>query len=502
MTAPNCILNLVRQFPQLLGILLLFCLIQIPRQVIAISPIILSSRIANNSETSKVCLTDLAWKINKIIEDDKFRRARWGIFIQTLDSRETLYKLEPQKYFTVASNVKLLITAATLSEFGLQFRFKTPVYMTGEFPNLKTLKVIGNGDPSLTTQNLKNLAKTLKNKGIQKIEQLIVESGELSDWEVNRTWEWEDLHYYYAPLVNNLILNENTVSLTLFPQKVGEKLKLEWSDKIAAKQWQINHQAITSNKNIPSWIDIQRDIAKPILTIKGNLPVDSEPNIFKLAVIDPDTYFVENLQNILRQEGIIVNRSIISKNSNIDRNLDKKITTIESKNLVELITKTNQESNNIYAESLLKLFKKKFPKLSTVEALKTTLTSLGLDSNSYQLRDASGLSRHNLVAPEALVTVLRLMAKTSEAENYRQSLALAGVNGTLKTRFRDTIIEGNFQGKTGTMSGISGLSGYLMNSSYSPLAISIIVNQSEVPVSETREAIDSIVLLLGKLIRC
>ena len=94
------------------------------------------------------------------------------------------------------------------------------------------------------------------------------------------------------------------------------------------------------------------------------------------------------------------------------------------------------------------------------------------------------------------------MAKTSEAENYRQSLALAGVNGTLKTRFRDSIIEGNFQGKTGTMSGIYGLSGYLTTSSYSPLAISIIVNQSEVTISETREAIDSIVILLGKLIKC
>ena len=351
----------MRQYTQLLGILLLFCLIQIPRQVIAISPIIFSSRTANNSETSKVCLTDLAWKINEIIENDKFRRSRWGILIQTLDSRETLYQLEPQKYFTVASSVKLLITAAVLSEFGSQFRFETPVYMTGRFPNLKTLKIIGNGDPSLTTQNLETLAKTLKNKGIHQIEQLIVESGELSDWEVNRTWEWEDLHYSYAPLVNNLILNENAVFLTLVPQRVGEKLKLEWSDKIAAKQWQINHQAITSTKNIPSLIEIQRDLAQPVLTIKGSLPVNSKPNIFKLAVVDPDTYFLENLQNILRQEGIIVNQSIILKNSNFDKNLDKKITTIESKNLVKLITETNQESNNIYAESFLRLLKKKIP---------------------------------------------------------------------------------------------------------------------------------------------
>ncbi len=502
MTPLNYILNLVRRFPQPLWMLLLFFFVQIPRQVIAIESISKSYKLSQSLDTSTICQADLTNQINQIIEDDKFKRSRWGILIQTLDSGETLYELESSKYFTPASNVKLLTTAAVLLEFGSEFRFQTPVYITENSSNVKTLRLVGKGDPSLTTQELENLAKYLKDQGVRSIEQLIVESGELYNWEINPTWEWEDIQYYYAPSVNNLILNENAVILTLIPQKISEKLKLEWSDDIAAKQWQLNHQAITSEKDIPSSIEIQRDFGKPVLTIKGNLPVDSEPDIFGLAVIEPNTYFLDSLQNILRQEGIIVNQYRLIEEDKINNRLEQKITEIESKNLAELITKTNRESNNIYAESLLKLLQERYPELSKIEALKTSLTQLGLDANSYQLRDGSGLSRHNLVTPEALVTILRLMAKTSEAESYRQSLAKAGVNGTLKNRFQDTPIKGNFQGKTGTLSGVSTISGYLTPVDYSPLAISIMVNRSDVPVSEIREAIDSIIILLSQLKRC
>lgn len=137
-----------------------------------------------------------------------------------------------------------------------------------------------------------------------------------------------------------------------------------------------------------------------------------------------------------------------------------------------------------------------------MQGLKETLTQLGVNPTSYQLKDGSGLSRQNLVTPEALVTTLRLMAKTPEAQTYRQSLAIGGVNGTLKNRFQATPIQGIVQAKTGTLMGTSTLSGYLQPLNYPELVFSIMVNQSEVSLPELRQGIDDIIILLSQLKKC
>jgi D-alanyl-D-alanine carboxypeptidase/D-alanyl-D-alanine-endopeptidase (penicillin-binding protein 4) len=127
---------------------------------------------------------------------------------------------------------------------------------------------------------------------------------------------------------------------------------------------------------------------------------------------------------------------------------------------------------------------------------------LGVDPESYVIVDGSGLSRHNLVSPEAIAQTLQLMAQTSQARVYRDSLPVAGVSGTLKNRFRNTAAQGNIQAKTGGMTGVSALSGYLNIPGYQPLVFSIIVNQSDQSFATLRQAIDEIVLLLTRLRAC
>ena len=231
------------------------------------------------------------------------------------------------------------------------------------------------------------------------------------------------------------------------------------------------------------------------------MAVNSDPDQFGLAVVNPRNYFLESLKNIFVKEGIIINKATINKSTK-NYEFEKNLTNIKSETLEVLVTKVNQESNNLVAESLLKLLANNGKNKSSLEVLEEALTKLGINPNSYQLKDGSGLSRQNLVTPEALVTTLRLMAKTSEAQTYRQSLAIAGVNGTLKNRFQETPIQGILQAKTGTITGTSALSGYLTTPDYSDVVLSIIVNQSEVPVSELREAIDTIIVLLGQLKKC
>jgi serine-type D-Ala-D-Ala carboxypeptidase/endopeptidase (penicillin-binding protein 4) len=187
----------------------------------------------------------------------------------------------------------------------------------------------------------------------------------------------------------------------------------------------------------------------------------------------------------------------------------QEIAAVQSPPLSELLMETNQNSNNLYAESLLRALAFKQPRIPNkntadigLEVLKKTLTQLGVDASGYVLVDGSGLSRRNLVTPEALVQTLQAIAKTPAASVYRASLPVAGKSGTLKSRFRGTLAEGIVQAKTGTLSGAVSLSGYVNAPQYEPLVFSILVNQSEQPASVLRQAIDEIVVLLAQLQRC
>jgi D-alanyl-D-alanine carboxypeptidase/D-alanyl-D-alanine-endopeptidase (penicillin-binding protein 4) len=127
---------------------------------------------------------------------------------------------------------------------------------------------------------------------------------------------------------------------------------------------------------------------------------------------------------------------------------------------------------------------------------------LGIAPHSYQVIDGSGLSRHNEIAPETLVRILRGMAQTPQAQTYHHSLAIAGVNGTLANRFQQSNIEGHLWGKTGTLSGVATLAGYLNLPDREPLVLAIMANHSDLSGKDLRRAIDEIILLLGSFLDC
>lgn len=448
-----------------------------------------------------LCSADLEKEIKEIIERPEFERSRWGILIETLQTEQTIYSFNDRYYFIPASNVKLLTTAAALRQLGSEFRIRTSVYGRGTLPNLTTLRVIGRGDPSLTTVQLQELAQQLKRLGVRHISQLIVEDSYFQEPRINSSWEWSDLLTEYAVSVNSLIFNENAVTLTIKPGNISESVQLNWSDSIAQQQYQVNNQAITASSGTPYSLKINGVLGKPIVEIKGKLSIDSQPDIWNLAIINPDHYFLESFRYLLASEGIKVSQGVISNNSL--RSLQgTELASIESPPLTFLLKKTNQESNNLFAEVLLRILGRESTYLTGVEAIKKSLTELGVDPSSYQLKDGSGLSRQNLVSPQALVQTLRLMSQIPEGDIYRDSLAVAGVSGTLKGRFLNTFVQGNLQAKTGTLTGVVALSGYLNIPNYQPLVFSIIVNQSEQSAANLRGAIDKIILLLSLLNSC
>ena len=446
------------------------------------------------AQETKICNRDLSG-IETIINRPEFKRSRWGILIQDLDSGCTIYSLDADKYFIPASNAKLLTTAAALLELGEEFRITTPIYSLGKPPFLDSLIIKGQGDPSISTESLKDIVQQLQLLGIKRIKKLIIDDSYFDNFLINSTWEWLDIYSYYGTAVNSLILNENTVTLTVLPQKIGQKVSLNWSDAIALRQWQVSNEAITTTADRTYNIEIDGVLGQPVLKILGEIPVDHGADVWDLAIIDPANYFLETFRNLLLQAGITVNQAEVIEREN-NNSEAKMITKIVSPPLPILLAEINQNSNNLYAEAILKILGKQLNTDDDIEAIQLSLAKLKIDPESYVLEDGSGLSRHNLITPKLLVDLLSAIAKTPQGNIYRESLAIGQTNGTLKDRFRQSLRPVNLWGKTGTLSGVTTLSGYLETATEETMVFSILVNNSDQKNRISRQAIDEIILLI------
>jgi serine-type D-Ala-D-Ala carboxypeptidase/endopeptidase (penicillin-binding protein 4) len=450
---------------------------------------------------ASICPAQLTERIAAITSRAEFRRSRWGILVQTLGDRQTLYAQDADHYFIPASNVKLLTTAAALEVLGDRYTIRTSVYQ-----NDGAVRVVGRGDPSLTNSELDQLAKQISDRGITQIKQLIADDSYFQGDPVNSTWEWEDIQSGYGAPVNSLILNQNLMGLTLFPQNLGQPLRVVWDDPAEARGWRIENRSRTVAVTEPESLQVGRDLGQAQLHIQGQLRVGSAPEEVAIAIPQPARNFLQRFKQTLSKQGITVNQSSIATEPSATPGSE--IAVVNSASLASLITEANQESNNLYAESLLRTLgasqsQKTDSSLEAgLEVLKKTLALMGVDGTSYDLVDGSGLSRHDWLTPKTLVQTLQGMEKSPRFAIYRNSLAVAGSSGTLRNRFLNSPIAGKFQGKTGFLSGSTALSGYLEPPDYSPLVLSILINQFDQPLGDIQEAIDEIVILLAQLHQC
>lgn len=463
------------------------------------------SALPNKLKPTNVCPAQLTSAIETIINRPQFSKSRWGIIIQTLNNNQNLYSRDADKYFIPASNLKLLTTAAALRQLGANFRFRTSIYGTDG----GLLRLVGRGDPSLTDVQLTALARQLKLTGVRQLIYLGVEGDRFADDIISPDWEWGDVQADYGAPIGSLILNQNAVMLQLLPQQVGQPLRLVWQDPIAARQWQVDNQSVTANSKQPAQIVVNRDLSG-ILKISGQLSADSSPELVSLAVFNPAENFVQHLRRALLVAGIADNSDRVRLNIvEVQKQLAiaPELAAVNSPPLSELLVETNQNSNNLYAEALLRTLGSRVSSPDSnsqkgLLAVKQALTTLGVDPTGFVLADGSGLSRHNLVTPNAIAQTLNAMAKSPQAAIYRASLPVAGVSGTLKTRLQGTPAQGIVSAKTGTISGTTALSGYINAPNYEPIVFSIIVNQSDRPAPVLRQAVDEIVVTLANLRRC
>ena len=481
----------------LLGLLFSTNIFAFPRNVQA-------SKVQASSTRS--CDQRLSEQIEDRINNEQFKRSRWGILIESSSENQTIYELDSDKFFIPASTVKLLTTAVALNELGADFRIKTPIYASGKRSNLTTLRIVGRGDPTLTTENLKNLVNQFKTLGIRSIDKLIIDDSYFAQPVINSTWEWLDTYYNYAAPVNSVILNQNTARLTLTPQKIGEPVKVRWRDAIASRQWQVLNQGKTVTTSQDYSIEVDGIAGKPALNIRGNLPQNKSGDNWDLAIFDPAQYFLETFRSLLTQAGISVKQGLVNNsaadNSTKFGNKERAIAQITSPPLSKLLLETNQDSNNLYAEVLLKVLTKELGAKNEIEALELGLKKLGIEPEEYSIADGSGLSRQNLITPQALNKVLTSIAQTTDESTYRNSLALAGVSGTLRNRFRNTELEANLWGKSGSLTGVITLAGYLKLTNQNSVVFNVLVNNFDDKNKIARAAMDEVLLFLTQWQKC
>ncbi|MGF1521128.1 MAG: D-alanyl-D-alanine carboxypeptidase/D-alanyl-D-alanine-endopeptidase [Leptolyngbyaceae cyanobacterium] len=451
-----------------------------------------------------VCPADLPAAIAAIANRPELVPARLGIQVETL-AGETVYGWEGDRFFVPASSLKLVTTAAALTQLGPDFTLQTSVYGYTDPAGVTTLKVVGRGDPSFGRDDLSAIADQLAQQGIRQVEMLWGDESAFQGSDVNTSWEWEDVQAGYGAPVNALILEENEIGLSLIPQAVGQPLQVVWDEPDLGIGWQIENRSLTVGPDESEFVSVGRELAHPVLYVQGQLIAGSAAETASIAVPNPGEIFLSTLQSTLVKWGIPVQQMALTQTPSASD--WPELAAVQSPPLAELLIPANRDSNNLYAEALLKqLGRQSSLEEDTTQAgiaiALNTLTALGVNPDGIVMIDGSGLARKNLITPETMVDTLQAMARSPYASIYRDSLAVAGVSGTLRNRFQDTALEGRLWGKSGAISRNFSLAGYLEPANYDPLAFSIFINNIDRRGSVARQLIDDIVLELGNLRSC
>lgn len=489
---------------------------------VVLDSLFLSLVFPSKTSAGNFCEHSLEQRIAEIIDQPHLQRTRWGIDIQTVSAAGAT--ISPQlthnanQLFLPASTAKLFTATALVKAFEPTYQIETAYIGHGTAPNLQQLRVLGQGDPSILDPQLMQLAQDLKSQGIRRIETLVGEDEQFGSPWIVPSWEWEDLHTSDGVPITSLSFSQNSLPLRLSPSEVGQPLSFEWLDGKPLLPLIIENFSTTVAADQPEYIRLGRNLAGTTLTISGQLRVGADPDTSYVAIAYPTQYFLFRLKQALQSEGIQVKNISVGLASGSfnpkDDTEGKTLGSLKSPPLTDILKAINQSSNNFYAESLLRHLagvtssKPSITSDFSIKTLKALLQSEGVNSDSYFLKDASGLSRQNLVSPESLTTTLKAVLKWKGTENadkfqtLKNSLAIAGQAGTLKRRFQDSPVAGKLFAKTGTLNGTVTLAGFLEGADRSTSVLTLMANQSDQPIAVLRNAIDEIVLQIAQAQSC
>lgn len=460
--------------------------------------------------------------ITEVLGNGDFRDATWGALVVDIASGERIYASNEYRRFIPASNVKLFTTAAALDALGPDFRYTTRLYADGDVRGGTlhgSLVVRGAGDPTFggrytggdLTMTFRAWADSLRGRGIRRVTGRVVGDDDVfDDMGLGAGWSWDDLAFAYAAPVSGLQFGEGAVTLTARGTAPGQPAALSVEPDLGGFVSLVNRTTTTDGGTAEG--RYARALAANTYTVSSSLPAGASATQ-ALAVINPTDYFVQMLVATLRREGIEVDGDAVDVDTwgqrpAYDRLV--RVATFRSPPMSAIVGVTNDDSNNLYAETLMRTLGAYEGRDSGYfargsfeagwEAARPILRRLGVDTDAITLADGSGLSNLNRTTPEATVALLVGMYQHPRRDvwdAFYRSLPLGGFTGTLRTRYETGDARGNVRAKTGYISGARTLSGYVTTHTGRLLAFSLLCNHYSTRTARVNRAQDAVVELLA-----
>lgn len=467
----------------------------------------------------------LAKRLDARLDAAGLDRHLWGVEV-TDSAGKVLYARNATRLFIPASNTKLLVSAVATALLGPDFTVNTSLYGTGPIVDgvlRGDLVLYGRGDPTWSrrcfapdttaagacetdpARQLRELAKQLKARGVTTIAGDLIGDGSYFDDElVHGSWEVGDLAWWYAAPVSGLGFNDNSIDVKeIAGDSAGLPARVVLSPDLPIARWE-NRSATVAKGNRRTF-DVTRSLDGTTYTAVGVIPVGAREQTEYVAVADPNRYAALALRRELEALGITVRGATAATADSLayaHARIAAPLAEVRSRPFREWVYPILNSSQNWFAEMTLKQLGRRFgSEGSWSEGLRVErrflIDSMKIDSTQFAATDGSGLAANNLVTPHAFTTLLRFMAAHPNFAAFKAGLPVGGESGTLKNRFGGTDLAGKVVAKTGSISRVNTLSGFVTRDDGKTLIVSIQSNHHALGGSRMLAAIDSVVVELG-----
>ena len=448
-------------------------------------------------------------------------KGEWGLLVVDAESGVTLYERNASVFFLPASNMKLLTTALALDTLGPEYRFRTTIETNGTLaPDGKLagdLILVGRGDPNLSNRKfpyetkeefegppekaLAEFADAIAARGMKEISGDVV--GDDSYFPRERYpdgWEIDDMVWEYGAAISAIVVDDNTVTLTLTP---GEKVGVAVATVVepATREFVVKNEVTTIGAKEKPDLRLMRDPGGDTVVVRGFMPAGSAPRKMVLAIQEPALHAANLLAQLLKDRGIKIDGTVRAVHEPdtgvVARTVLAEHLSIPLKDSVKLVNKISQ---NLHTEVLLRAAARQQGRWATPEDLQkfpeAFYAKAGIPEGDVIQTDGSGLSRHDLVTPRAFVALLVYAQKQAWFPAFLASLPVAGADGTLNERMKEPPLAGKIHAKTGSVTHVRTLPGYAETPGGRKLIFSLLSNNQGAKNHEVHTAIDGVCLAM------
>ncbi len=449
-------------------------------------------------------------------------KGEWGVLIINAETGETLYELNADKYFVPASNMKLFTTALALAKLGPDYRFHTTLETRGAVSPDGVLTgdlfFVGRGDPNLSNRKfpydlkeefdgppekaLAELADALVAKGVKEIAGDVVGDDSYFPHEAYPNgWEIDDMVWEYGAAVSAIVVDDNTVALTLTPgESAGTPVQATVAP--ATPDFTVQNDVVTSAAETKSDLTLTREPTSKVVVIRGTMPAHSAPRKLVLAIHDPAEHAAALLARLLAERGVKV--AGVSRSTHVAEPVGAAPRAVLAEHvsvpLGDSVKLVNKISQNLHTEMLLRAAARSTAVWNTPEDLMKFpadfYAAAGIAPEDVMQTDGSGLSRHDLVTPRAIVALLKYAQGQPWFAQYYASLPVAGVDGTLETLMKNTPSAGRIHAKTGSVEHVRTRSGFAETAGGRRLIFSFLSNNQGGKNHEASDALDGLCLAM------